>query len=281
MDKLIITAALTGSFHGKEANPALPEQPEEIIQSAYECYNAGAAIVHIHAREKDGSTTSTDPEVYKKIKHGIRAKCNIITQFTTGSAPHLDFEDKIKSLYADPEMASLNMGSGINLWKGSEIMFSSTPSQIQRAAKIMKDRGIKPEMEVYGLQMMGDVTRLIDLDLLERPYYINFVLGMHDLFLGGLPYTPKILMFLVEHLPPYSIFNVTGIAQNQLPATTMSMLLGGNVRVGFEDNIYYSKGVLAKSNAQLVERTVRIAKELGREIASSDEARQILNLKPA
>ncbi len=278
MEKLIITVAQTGGFHGKDANPALPEQPDEIIQSAYECYNAGAAIVHIHAREKDGSV-STNSELFKEIDDGIRDKCNIVLQNTTGGGPNLTFEDRIRSLAANPEMASLNMGTGVVMWKNGESFMENSPDQIQRAAGEMKKRGIKPEMEVYNLSMIEDVKRLIKLGLVEKPYYINFVLGMQNVFQGGLPYTPKILLHLVEHCPADSIINVTAIAYSQLPASLMSMLLGGNVRVGFEDNIYYGRDELAKSNAQLVERAVRMARELGREIANPNEAREILNIK--
>jgi 3-keto-5-aminohexanoate cleavage enzyme len=278
MEKLIITVAQTGGFHGKDANPALPEQPDEIIQSAYDCYNAGAAIVHIHAREKDGSV-SANYEIFREINEGIKAKCNLIIQDTTGGGPQLDFEGRINSLKAEPEMASLNMGMGLIIMGDNEIIMENSPAQIQRAAKIMKERGIKPEMEVYSLAMMGDVEELIRLDLVDKPYYVNFVLGMGSFMRGGLPYTPKILLHLVEHLPPDSIFNVTAISYNQLPASSMSMLLGGNVRVGMEDNIFYHKGVLAESNAQLVERAARMARELGREIATPDEAREILNIK--
>ena len=278
MDKLIITVAQTGGFHGKQANPALPEQPEEIIASAYECYNAGAAIVHVHAREKDGSV-SIDSNIFKEINEGIKAKCNLVIQDTTGGGPGLSFEERINSLNADPEMASLNMGTGTGLWMGQELSMSNTPSQIAQAAGIMKERGIKPEMEVYNMSMMTDVKELVTKGLLEKPYYINYVMGMQNVFRCSVEYTPKALMHAVEMLPPDSIFNITAIGPSQLPATTLSMLLGGNVRVGFEDNIYYSRGVLATSNAQLVERAVRIAKDLGREIAGPDEARQMLNMK--
>ena len=278
MEKLIITVAQTGGFHGKEANPALPEQPDEIIRSAYDCYNAGAAIVHIHAREKDG-TVSADYRIFKEINDGIRAKCNLVIQDTTGGGPNLSFEERIQSLDANPEMASLNMGTGTGLVGGREILASNSPSQIAKGAGIMKERGIKPEMEVYNLSMMTDVEALIEQGLLEKPYYVNFVFGMNKIFRSDVPYSPKMLLFSVEHLPPDSIFNVSAVAASQLPAITLSILLGGHARVGLEDNVSYKKGELAKSNAQLVERAVRIARELGREIATPDEAREMLNIK--
>jgi 3-keto-5-aminohexanoate cleavage enzyme len=140
----------------------------------------------------------------------------------------------------------------------------------------MRDKGMKPEMEVYGHSMMVDVENLICKNLITRPYYVNFVLGMSHQ--GALPAEPKHLLSLLNYLPEGAIFNVCAVGPGQLPMTTLSMLLGGHSRVGLEDNVYYSKGVLAKSNAQLVERTARLALELGRDLASPDEARQILQL---
>lgn len=155
-------------------------------------------------------------------------------------------------------------------------MFLNTRSQIESYAQAMLDRVIKPEMEVYGHSMIVDVCNLIDKKLIKKPYYVNFVLGMpHQ---GALPGEPKHLLSLIEYLPDSALFNVTGIGPAQLPLTSLGMLLGGHCRVGLEDNVYYKKGTLAESNAQLVERTVRIARELGREPASPTEARQILNL---
>jgi len=156
-------------------------------------------------------------------------------------------------------------------------LFLNTRSQIESYAQAMLAGGIKPEMEVYGHSMIVDVNNLIRKNLIKRPYYINFVLGMtHQ---GALPGEPKHLLSLIEYLPEGAIFNVTGIGPAQLPLTTLAMLLGGHSRVGLEDNVYYAKGTLAKSNAQLVERTVRIARELGREPATPAEARQILQLE--
>jgi len=278
MDKLIITVSLTGGFHGKESNPSLPEQPKEIIQAAYDCYNAGAAIAHIHARDPQGKPTG-DPEIYRELNAGIKAKCNLVIQDTTGGAPGMSVEERMRSLEARPEMASLNMGTAVIDWKGQENVFSNTLSDIEYAAKKMLDYGIKPEMEVYNQAMLHNVEHLIKKNLLTKPYYINFVMGMTNVLQGAVKYTPKTLMFLIEQLPAGSIYNVTGIGSNQLPATTLSLLLGGNLRVGFEDNIFYSKGVLAKSNAELVERAVRLARELQREIATPDEAREMLGMK--
>lgn len=275
MDKLIVTAALTGGFHGKEANPNLPEQPEEIVQDAYECWQAGAAIVHLHARDKTGKV-SADPAIYADIISRIKKRCDVITQVSTGGGPGLDNEQRIQAIDVNPEMASLNMGTMVRTRWNQDTFFLNTRSQIETYAQAMAENGIKPEMEVYSHSMMVDVINLIEKGLLKKPYYVNFVLGMtHQ---GALPAEPKHLLSLINYLPGDAIFNVSGIGAGQLPLTTLSMLLGGHSRVGLEDNVYYTKGVLAKSNAQLVERTVRLANELGREIASPAEARKILGL---
>jgi len=275
MTKLIITAALTGGFHGKEANPNLPIMPDEIAQSAYDCCQAGAAIVHLHARSKDGKPTC-DPQVYAEIVAKVKARCNVITQVSTGAGPELSPEERIKAIDVDAEMASLNMGTMVRTRWGENSFFLNTRPQIEAYANKMRDKGMKPEMEVYGHSMMVDVENLIRKNLITKPYYVNFVLGMSHQ--GALPAEPKHLLSLIDYLPEGAIFNVCAIGRGQLPMTTLSMLLGGHSRVGLEDNVYYSKGVLAKSNAQLVERTARLALELGREPASPDEARQILQL---
>lgn len=274
--KVIITAALTGGFHNKSSNPNLPEQPNEIIQAAYECWQAGAAIVHLHARDKEGKVTD-DPEIYKLLVSGIRAKCNIITQVSTGGGPGLTPEARIRAIEAEPEMASLNMGTMVRIRWGEGSLALNTRSQIEEYAKVMLEKGIKPELEVYSHSMFVDVENIISKNLISPPYYINLVLGLtHQ---GALPAEPRHLLSMISYLPSHSIFNVSALGAAQLPLTTLSMLLGGNVRVGLEDNIYYSKGELAKSNAQLVERSVRLIRELQLDVASPDEAREMLGLK--
>ena len=275
MSKLIITAALTGGFHGRDANPNLPEQPDEIAQAAYDCWQAGAAIVHLHARDKSGKVTC-DPQIYAEIVAKVRARCDVITQVSTGGGPGLTPEERSKAIEVDADMASLNMGTMVRTRWGEGSIGLNTRSQIESYAKAMLDKSIKPEMEVYSHSMIVDVNNLIEKNLVKEPYYINFVLGMTNQ--GALTGEPKHLLSLIEYLPEGAIFNVSGVGPAQLPLTTLAMLLGGHSRVGLEDNIYYTKGILAKSNAQLVERTARIARELGREPASPGEARQILQL---
>lgn len=276
MDKLIITAAVTGGFHGKEANPNLPITPDEIVEAAYQCWQAGAAIIHLHARDEAGKPTC-DPRIYGEIVDKVKARCNVVTQVSTGAGPELSPEERLRAVEAGAEMASLNMGTMVRTRFKENSFFLNTRPQIETYAKAMRERNIKPEMEVYGHSMMVDVQNLINQGLLAKPYYINFVLGMSHQ--GGLPAEPKHLLSLIDYLPPDAIFNVSGIGAGQLRLTTLSTLLGGHSRVGLEDTVYYTKGVLASSNAQLVERTVRVARELGREIASSEEARQMLGLK--
>jgi 3-keto-5-aminohexanoate cleavage enzyme len=278
MEKLIITTALTGAIQGKEANPALPEQPDEIIKDAYDCYNAGSAIVHLHARDKQGlSIGGTD--IFKEINAGVRAKCSIIIQNTTGGVG-IPIEQRVLSLNAGPESASLNMGSVVFfIGKGKkESLFMNLRNEIEAFAAKMIELDIKPEMEVYNPSMFGEVESLIKKNLLKKPYYINCVMGVDGM--GGFAGTTKNLMTMVNLLPGDSIFNVTGIGRFQMEMNVASMIIGGNVRVGLEDNVYYKRGELAKGNAQLVERVVRLAREIGREVATPEEARQILGIKP-
>ncbi len=277
--KLIITVAPTGGFHGKENVPNLPTSPAEIAQATYDCYNAGAAIVHIHARDQDGNPTN-DLSILGDIQARIRAKCNVVLQNSTGIgvAPSMSPRDKMKPIETNPEMASLNMGTTVATWKGQEVASIRTRSDLEWAAAEMLKRGIKPEMEIYNPSMMGAVEHLIAKDLLKKPYYFSFVMHMHRVNQAAVPYTPENLMHYLNLLPPDSLFTVVGVGEAQLPLTTLSILLGGHIRVGMEDNIYYKHGERVESNAQLVSRAVRIARELGCEIASPDEARQILNL---
>jgi 3-keto-5-aminohexanoate cleavage enzyme len=278
MPKIFITAALTGGLIRKSANPNLPEQPDEIAKAAHDCYNEGAAIVHIHARDPEGNLSS-DPKIYRAIHEKIRDQCDIIIQDTTGGGPNLTLDQRLASLEADPEMASLNMGTMIRLLESAKgTMQLNPPWEIERFAKTMLERNVKAEMEVYNPSMFRDVRNVIDKGLVKKPYYINLVIGIN--FQGGLDPTPESLLMMLNALPRYDsvLLNVSGIGRGQLPLTTLGMLLGTHVRVGMEDNIYYGKGVLTQGNAQLVARAVRIAREFGYEIASPKETREILGV---
>ena len=276
MPKVIVTVAQTGGIQGKEANPNLPEQPDEIAHSAYECFNEEAAICHIHARDKKG-LPSGDPEIFKEIHESIRDKCNIIIQDSTGGGANLTIEERLRCIEAAPEMASLNMGSMLRtIGPLAGTMWGNPRTLIERYAQEMLESGIKPEMEVYHHGMLHEVDNLINRGLVKKPYYVNFVLGMP--YQGAAAGTVQNLLTMIRLLPKDTIFNCSAVGQAQLPLTTLSALLGGMVRVGLEDNTYYSRGVLAESNAQLVARTVHIIRELGLEVASPDEAREILAL---
>lgn len=274
-NKVIITVAQTGALVTKQMNPNLPEQPEEIAGSAHACFNEGAAIVHIHARDEVGENTAR-VGIFQEIHDRIRARCNIIVQDSTGGGPNLTQEERINCIKAGPDMASLNMGSMMRIagqYRGTA--FCNLPEEIESFVTQMKSRGIKPEMEVYSHAMLREVENLINKGLVEKPYYVNIVLGMK--YQGACDATPKVLNSILDMLPPDSIFNCTAVGSAQLPLTTMAMILGGCIRVGLEDNIMYRKGELA-TNAQLVARAVRLARELGKEPATPDEARQILGL---
>jgi len=270
MEKLIITAALTGAEVTKELQPSLPVTPDEIADAAYECYKAGASIVHIHAREENGKPTQ-DYKVYKEIKEKIEAKCNIIVQPSTGGAVWHSAEERLQPVELSPEMATLSCGT-CNF--GSDV-FMNSQEYIEKFASRMKELGVKPEIEVFERGMINNAIRLAKKGLIDMPLHFDFVLGVP----GACPGTPEDLMHMIRSIPEGSTWTVAGIGRAELPLAAMAVVLGGHVRVGFEDNIYYSKGVLAESNAQLVERVVRIAKELEREIATPDEAREILGIK--
>ena len=270
MEKLIITAALTGAEVTKDIQPSLPVSPDEIAEAAYQCYLAGASIVHVHARDEEGNPTQSY-DVYKEIKEKIEAKCPVIVQPSTGGATWHTPEERLQPVELKPEMATLSAGT-CNF--GNEV-FMNTGEYMVKFATRMKELGVKPEIEVFERGMIENAKRLIKQGLVASPAHFDFVLGVP----GACPGTPEDLMHMIRCLPNDATWTVAGIGRSETPLATMAIILGGHVRVGFEDNVYYSKGVLADSNAQLVERVVRISKELGREVATPDEARQILNLK--
>lgn len=283
-EKLIITVATTGAFQGKEANPNLPLRPEEIAKATHEAWNEGASIVHIHARESETNKPTSEPDILNEIDRRIREKkCDIIIQHSTAQdyIPRLEAGGRIKAIEMNPEMASLDITiPRIITFGGKESIYITTLPEIEHGAKAMLERGIKPELEIFNPVVMEDVYHLINKGLLKKPYWLCFVMGMRRINRAYMPYSPRLLLQLVDSLPPDSIFSVMGVGADELPATTQSILIGGHLRVGFEDNVHYRKGELAISNSQLVARAVRIGRELGCEIASPDEARQMLNIPP-
>ena len=275
--KVIVTASLDGAMVTKDMNPNVPEQPDELAQASLDCYNAGASIVHIHARDAHGKPTGSK-EKFEEILVAVKAKCpDIIVQFSTGGGANLTIEDRVRCLDARPESASLNMGTLMRqTGEFAGQPFSNLTKDIEAWATKMRELNIKPEMECYSQSMYRDVSNLIKKGLINPPYYVNMVLGMQ--YQGAVEATPEVLNSMIQFLPEGCYFNCCAVGAAQLPVTTAAMIMGGSVRVGLEDNIYYSKGVLAKSNAQLVERSVRIAKELNIEPTTPDEARQILGI---
>jgi 3-keto-5-aminohexanoate cleavage enzyme len=276
-NKVIITVAQTGALVTKKMNPNLPEQPDEIAQSAYDCFNEGASIIHIHARNPDGSTTGS-AAIFKEIHEKIRKKCGIILQDSTGGGSNLSFAQRTECLEAHPEMASLNMGTMIRtIGEGAGTPFSNTRIEIEAFVKRMNDFGVKPEMEIYNIAMMGEANILIDKGLLKKPYCMTLILGMA--YQGAQEANMMFLPTYLHYLPENTFWTTLGVGRAQTNLGVMGMVLGGNVRVGLEDNIYYKKGELAKNNAQLVSRIVRIARELGKEPCTPKEVRKLLGLK--
>jgi 3-keto-5-aminohexanoate cleavage enzyme len=269
MEKLMITAALTGAEVTRADNPNLPVTPAEIARAAYDCFLAGAAIAHIHVRAADGAPTQ-DSEVFKETMARIKEKCDIIIQVSTGGAVGMSARERLQPVYLKPEMASFSTGS-VNFGDG---VFLNPPSYLEQFARAMQEHGVKPEIEVFDVGMINNALWLVKQGLLQEPLHFDFVMGVP----GAIPATMKNLLHFVESIPPGSTWTVAGMGRSQLPLATAAVLLGGHARVGFEDNIYYGKGVLAESNAQLVERVVRIARIHGREIAAPGEARRILDI---
>ncbi|MBE9574192.1 MAG: 3-keto-5-aminohexanoate cleavage protein [Proteobacteria bacterium] len=273
MEKLIITAAITGSRMTRDVAPYIPITPDEIAQSAIECWDAGAAIVHIHVRDQKTGLGTQDLDVFRQVVEPLREKTDLLLCLTTSGIPgrNLAIEERLKPLELEPELASFDAGS-INLGGSA---FINTPEFLEAAAKRMKEKGVKPELEIFDVGMMVTCLRMRDQGYLEEPLHFQFVLGTP----WGSPATPKSFLHLYEHLPEDATWSIIGIGKGHLPMAMMGLILGGHIRVGMEDNIYYERGVLAKSNAEFVERIVRIAKEYGRETATPREAREILGLR--
>jgi len=300
MEKLIVTAAITGAG-SPESNPYLPKTPKEQIQATVDVYNAGASIVHIHARNPTTGQAEHKAEFFAETIAGIKDRCDIVVNVSTGgSGRRVDGDWLYKEIPAEsvkgrisvipelcknpktkPDIASYNAGSpliDIYSQKNKEfilkfVMVQSFPD-IVNMANIMRENGVKPELECYDVGMINNCIFLRDIGVLEEPLYFQFVLGV----LGQIPATMDNLVHMSRCIPPGSPWSVCAVGLNEFPMATVGLIMGGNVRVGFEDNIYLSKGKLAKSNAELVDKIVRIAKELDREIASPEEARRILHL---
>ena len=292
MPPLIICVACNGGIQGKEANEFIPETADEIADSVHAACDAGASMVHIHARNPRNLTDGArDTETWREVLAKVRQSCpDIIINATTGAGPGMTMDERKSSLAAGPEVASLNLAPDMSQFKLKErraplpfprpaleidecIPF--TYGQIRDFAGEMKRRGIKPELELYHPGCAWVLRDLIDHDLLEKPYWIQTVMGYQT---SSFPTVENTLQILKE-LPKDSLWLCSAIGQFQLPLTTLATLMGGHVRVGLEDNVYFSRGRKAQSNAELVQRAVRIAHELNRPVATPAEARRMLGLR--
>jgi 3-keto-5-aminohexanoate cleavage enzyme len=268
MNKLIITAAITGAETTKKMNPALPVTAEEQARDAKACMDAGASIIHLHVRGEDGKPSQNLDDFRASIE-AIRSVCDPtpIIQLSTGGAVGEAMEKRIAPIVElKPEMASLNVGS-MNFMGD---VFVNHPKDVEVLAKHFKRLGVVPEVEVYEPGHIGIAKQLIKKDLIDPPLHYQFVLGVP----GGLDGKARSLVFMRESIDPQDTWAVAGIGRYELSLAVHSILMGGHVRVGLEDNVFYRKGELAKSNSQLVERIVRIANEVGREVATPAEVRK-------
>ncbi len=291
MPPLIICVACNGGVHGKEYNENLPETADEIADSVYGAYKAGATLVHIHGRDPERlSSGARSTDIWYEVNRKVRERCpDIIINNTTGGSMDMTMEERLSCLDANPEMASLNLNPDMSKFAMKErkaplpdphpayeyddcIPFSYR--QVTQFAQEMKKRGIKPELETYHTGGAWVIRDLIGQDLIEKPYWVQTVMGYQT---SSFP-TVENVVGLLREFPEGSIWLCSGIGIFQLVMTTLAILLGGHVRVGMEDNIYYRRGEKLESNAQVVERTVRIAHELNREIATPTHAREMLGI---
>jgi len=271
MKKLIITTALTGNVPTRDLTPHVPLTPEEIAQDVARCSEAGAAIFHIHARDAQAKPT-LDIEVFKQTVRLIKARNpEAILQLSTGARAGKDGDARANPVRLLPEMASFTTGSN-NL---PGIVYENAPDFIRFLAEVFRDTGVKPEIEVFETGMINNALHLAKKGLLTTPLHFDFVLGAP----GAMPGTVKNLVFLAESLPPGSTWTVAGIGKAEIPLATAAIAMGGHVRVGIEDNLRLPNGTLA-TNMQLVQKVVTIAREMGRAIASTEDARRILSLDP-
>jgi uncharacterized protein (DUF849 family) len=299
-NKVIITAALTGAIHTPSMSPYLPFTQEQLIDDAVRSHEAGAAVVHVHARNPEDGSPSSSGETFKEILSGIKAKSNVVITPTTGGSPAMTPQERLAVVSAlEPEMATFNAGS-LNFalypvvakikefkypWEkayleGTEsFIFSNHFESLHIYSKTMADMDTRPEIEIYDVGQINNVAQLVREGYLKKPVYLQFVLGI----LGGIQATGDNLLYLIREakqlLGEGFKWSVCAAGRFQFPMGVINVLEGGFWRVGLEDNLYLEKGVLAKSSAEQVEKAVRIIRELGYEPATEDEAREILGLK--
>jgi len=278
MRKVIITAAVVGSRPTKEMNPAVPYTPREIADSAVESYRAGASIVHIHVRDPETGASAFNLEYFKEVKERIREQCPVLINLSTSGQfdkvmmtgeEIIDY--RLQPVTLKPDLCSLDLGS-LNFL---DRVFANSPEFGRKAAEKMREYGVKPEIEVFDIGHVYQALDFIGEGLFDDPPYLQFCMGVK----WGLQATPEDLMFAVNKIPGNVVWSALGVGKGQLPLITSAILLGGNVRVGFEDNIYLRKGVLAKSNAEIVDMAAGLIQKLNCEVATVDDAREILNLQ--
>ena len=271
MEKLIITAAICGAEVLKEHNPAVPYTVEECVREARSAYDAGASIIHLHVRYDDGTPTQ-DKERFRVVMDAIAKACpGIIIQPSTGGAVGMTNDERLQPTELNPEMATLDCGT-LNF--GGDEIFENTENTIKYFGQRMIERGIKPELEVFDKSMIEMALRLHKKGYILKPMHFDFVMGVN----GGIGGSLRDFVFLRGRIPSDATYPVAGVGRYEMPLAVAAIIDGGHVRVGFEDNVFISKGVPARSNGELVARVVRMAGELGREIASPREAREILHL---
>ncbi len=271
-NKVILTVACTGAWPQKTDSPYVPVTPEEEADEVYRCWQAGASIAHVHVRDDEGKA-SMDYDKFEKTVKLIRERCDIVLNLTTSGGLGLTDEIRMKPfMELRPEMASFDCGS-MN-WLHTAV-FENHPRFLEKLGPTMKEYGVKPEIEIFDAGMVYNALYYLKKGVLEAPLHFQFVLGAA----GGMAATVENLVFLKSLIPDDSTWGALGIGKGHLPILYASLALDGHVRVGMEDNIFYAPKVLAKSNADFVERTKRTAFEIGKEIATPAEARQILNLK--
>lgn len=278
---VVVTAALTGVLANRKQCPAIPYTPVEIAEEAQRAWDAGATVVHIHAREDDGSPTFS-PEVFGQIKEQVQARCPIVLNFSTGSLEDDTTLQERMIREVKPDVAALNMGT-MNYAKYSrrtkrfvfDMVFPNPFSKILRLLAAMNEAGVHPELECFDTGHTRSTEPLRDMELLRAPMEFNFVMGV----LGGIPTSVEALQLQASQVPDGSVWQVTGIGRVQWRMIASALVLGGNIRVGLEDNFYLPDGEMATSNGDLVERAVRMTRDVGRRVATIDETRAALGLE--
>ncbi len=272
-NKVILTVATTGAWPKKENTPYVPITPAEIAEEVYACWKAGASMAHIHVRD-DEANASMDYDKFEETVSLIRAKkdCNIVLNLTTSGGIGLSDEIRMKPfINLKPELASYDCGS-MN-WQNN-CVFENSPAFLEKLGNTMQEVGVKPEIEIFDVGMISNALYYLKKGVLKAPLHFQFVLGAA----GGMPATVDNLVYLKNLVPKDCTWSALGIGKGHLPIMYTALALGGNIRVGMEDNILYGKGQLAKSNVEFVERAKRVIEDFGKEVATPDEARQILGV---